>query len=268
MNRPILLPALTMSLVCGVPFVARAAQPPPAAPATATPPAAAPASAETEETPGEIADTDHEANRLRIGAGYFGRFDVPLGNPGVRAAGDVQPTHQIGLRYWFRRRLAFEVALGGGVQSGSPKTLAWSARFSLPVALFVEKHLTLFVAPTVAYGQGTETVKGDKTVSPITGLERTPPDAQHTGLRLSIGARLGAELHLGFLGMQRLSLIGAVGLDASYLRGVSSAAPAPTTKDPDPKAVDSRSSKVSLRTTFSDDPWASFLGNVAIVGYF
>ncbi len=264
MRRWTTLVTVSLSLITGS---AWAASPPPA-PAAQPAPAAAPATAEAEETPGEIADTDHEANRLRLGVGYFGRFDVPLGNPGSRAAGEMQPTHQVGVRYWFRRRLAFEAAVGGSVQSGSPKTLVWSVRIALPIAALVEKHLTLFVAPTAAYGQGTETVRGEKAVSPITGLEFTPPDAQHTGLRLSIGGRVGAELHLGFLGMQRLSFIGAVGLDANYVRGASNAAGPPTTKDPEPKAVDTKASRVSLRTTFSDDPWASFLGNVAIVGYF
>ncbi len=255
---------VTLSLVWTSTALAAA---PTGAPATATPTSAAPAT-EPAETQGEIADTDHEANRLRVGAGYFGRFDVPLGNPGVRAAGPVQPTHQVGIRYWFRRKLALEFAVGGYVQSGSPKTFAWSARFALPVALLIEKHLTLYLAPTVGYGQAAETVRGEKVVSPITGLERTPPDAQHTGLRVTAGARLGAELHFGFLGMQRLSLIAAVGLDASYVRGVSTAAGPATTKDPDPKAVETRATSLGVRTMFSDDPWASFLGNVAIVGYF
>lgn len=238
----------------------------------AAPPAAAPASAvaapASPDEPEGVPDTDHEAIRLRVGLGYFGRFDVPLGDPGRRALGDVQPTHLVGLRTWFRRRLGLDVAIGGAVHSGPPRTFAWSLRASLPVALFVEKHLTLFVAPTLGYGQAVETVKGEAAINPITGLEATPPDARHTGLRVSAGLRVGAEVHFGFLGMQRLSLIGSVGLDASYLRAATSAAPAPTTKDPTPKATDTKSSEVAFRTTFSEDPWASFVGNVAFVAYF
>lgn len=264
MNARLFLPALLAGL-------ASASTPARASPGPAAPPAGAPASAAAPAPADDaegVADTDHEAIRLRVGVGYFGRFDVPLGDPGRRALGDVQPTHLVGLRTWFRRRLGLDVALGGAVRSGPPRTFAWSLRASLPVAVFVEKHLTLFVAPTLGYGQATETVKGEAAINPITGLEATPPDARHTGFRLSAGLRVGAEIHLGFLGMQRLSLLGAVGLDASYLRGATSAAPAPTTKDPNPRATDTRSSEVAVRTTFSEDPWASFIGNVAFVGYF
>lgn len=212
-----------------------------------------------------VDDTDHDDVRLRLGLGYFGRFDVPLGRDGETTVG----AQTIGLRLWFRRMIGFDFAIGFHTRVGSDdSSLALAARASLPIALAVTRHVTFFVAPTIGYGQGGETVGGRRQLSPITGLEWTPSETRRRGLRASVGGRIGAEVHLGFIGASRLSITGSVGVDADYSRGTTSAPPTPTSRDPEPAAVDSKSSRFAARTTFSEDAWSSVLGNIAIVGYF
>lgn len=216
-----------------------------------------------------VENTDHDEVRLRLGVGYFGRFDVPLG----RAAATTAGAQMVGVRVWFRRVIGLDLSLGFraavGKEDGEPASaLAYAARASLPIALVITRHLTLFVAPTVGFGQGGETHPGRRQLNPITGVEWTPGETRHRGLRASVGGRVGGELHLGFIATSRLSLIGSIGVDVSYLRGDTSTPPAPTSRDPEPRATSSSSSTFAARTTISEDPWSAVLGNVAIVAYF
>ncbi|MBI2392638.1 MAG: hypothetical protein HYV09_23840 [Deltaproteobacteria bacterium] len=216
-----------------------------------------------------VENTDHDEVRLRLGVGYFGRFDVPLGRSNATTAG----AQMVGIRVWFRRVIGLDFALGFHARLGeeddeSASALAIAARASLPVALVITRHFTLFVAPTVGWGQGGETHPGRRQLNPITGVEWTPPETRHRGLRATVGGRVGGELHLGFIATSRLSLIGTIGVDVDYLRGTTSAPPTPTSRDPEPRATSSSSSAFAARTTISEDAWSAVLGNVAIVAYF
>lgn len=214
-----------------------------------------------------VEDTDHDDVRLRIGAGYFGRFDVPLGREGEAVAG----AQMVGVRVWFRRSVGLDVAAGFHVRLGSkdsPSALSIAGRVSLPVALAITRHATFFLAPTIGYGQGGETSPGGRQLSPITGLEWEPPDTRRRGLRATVGGRLGAELHLGFIGVSRLSLTASVGLDFDLRRGTTSAPPSPTSRNPQPQAESSTRTAFVARTTFSEDALSAALGNVAVVAYF
>ncbi len=194
--------------------------------------------------PTVVTDTDHEAIRLRAGVGYFGRLD------------DV---HMLGVRTWFRRSVGLDVSLGGRGQTATERrSFAVAARVSLPIAYLVEKHLTMFVAPSVGYAQGGETLVGQTAVSPITGLAQTAPDGHRTRYLVTAGVRLGAELHCGFVGVQRLSLIGTFGLDAAFSREWRSEAGPSTTREPVPRAVESRSNALRAATEW----------NAAVVYYF
>lgn len=214
-------------------------------------------------------DTDHDDVRLRVGVGYFGQFTLPLGKDSAAAAAP----QLIGIRTWFRRAVGLDVAVGfhtriGRGDENDASLLAVAGRVSLPIALAVTRHLTLFVAPTVGYGQGGQTEPGRAQLNPVTGLSWTPPDTRQRGLRATVGGRIGGELHLGFIGVSRLTITGSVGLDLDYLRGTTSAPPTPTSRTPEPSAASQSGSTFVARTTFSDDPWAAVLGNVALVGYF
>lgn len=204
----------------------------------------------------EAADSDHEAIRLRPGLGYFGRIDAPLARDT-----DAVPVHLVGMRLWFRRHVGLDVSVGANVDTGDgPRTYAWGARVALPIALLIDTHVTLFVAPTLAYAHGIETVDGERVTNPITGLPYTPPDATRRGIALSGGGRLGAEVQLGAIGLTRVALLASVGLDANYVRGSTRAAGPPTTGDPEPRSATTNDIRLVVET--------SFLGNLGAVFYF
>lgn len=204
----------------------------------------------------EAADSDHEAIRMRPGLGYFGRIDAPLARDI-----DAVPVHLVGMRVWFRRYVGLDVSVGGNVDTGDgPRTYAWGARVALPIALLIDSHVTLFVAPTLAYAHAIETVEGTRTTNPITGLPYTPPDATRRGIALSGGGRVGAEVQLGAIGLTRVSLLASIGLDAHYVRGSTRAAGPPSTREPEPRSATTSSNRFALDT--------SFLANLGAVFYF
>jgi hypothetical protein len=211
----------------------------------------APFAKQPEKAPVEVTDTDHEATRPRPGLGYFGRLDAPLG----------VPVHLVGMRVWFRRSVGLDASVGANVDTGDgPRRFAFGARVALPIALLVESHLTLFVAPTLAYAMTSETIEGTSSMNAITGLPYTPPDAHRRGHAFSGGARLGGELQLGAIGLARVALLASVGLDAHYVRGTTRAAGPPTTRDPEPRASETSSNRLAIET--------SFLTNLGVIFYF
>ena len=216
----------------------------------------APSAKPAEKLTVETSDSDHEAMRLKPGLGYFGRVDAPLARDV-----DAVPVHLVGMRLWFRRRVGLDLAVGANVDTGEgPRMFAFGARASLPIALVVEPHLTLFAAPTIAFAMANETIPGARASNPITGLPYTPPDTQRRGLGFAGGARLGGELQLGAIGLSRVGLIASVGLDLHYVRGNERSAPAPTTRDPEPRAADDSSNRLAVDT--------SFVSNLGVVFYF
>jgi hypothetical protein len=223
-------------------------------------------SAKAAPPPRPVEQTDHDDVRLRPGIGYLGRIDAPLGE----SAESTAHVHLLGVRFWFRRRIGIDVAAGFDTDLGSSDTSrrAFGARAALPIALFISDRLTLYVAPTVAYAQGAEHIEGKPGISPITGLARTPPTTKYGGLRASVGGRIGAELQFGFIGATRLAFSASVGLDVDFVRGWTSAAPQPTSRDPEPAVRESSANRFSVRTVPGSDPLASILGNIAVVCYF
>lgn len=202
----------------------------------------------TNPPPSEITETDHEAIRLRAGLGYFGWMRAPLG-----VHDDRVTAHLIGLRYWFRRSVGLDFALGGNVEAGSGSSaFAGAARVSLPIAFLVEKHITLFAAPAIGFAVAGRTIARDRAFSPITGLEQAVPDARDNGMRVSVGLRVGAEIHFGFVGIQRLALSGAIGLDGAYSRQRTSAAGPSTTREPEPRAVETRAQRFAVESALFD----------------
>jgi len=229
-------------------------------------PATAPSAKPPAKAPRPVEQSDHDDVRLRPGVGYFGRFDAPLGHSAERTA----HVHMLGVRFWFRRKVGLDAALGFDTNfgSGDASRFAFAARTSLPYALFISEHLTLFVAPTLAYAQGAESVPGQPGTSPITGLPRTPPATKYAGFRASLGGRIGAEVQFGFIAATRLALSASIGFDVDFARGTTRAAPPPTSRDPEPAVKDSTANRFGLRTTPGGDQLASLLGNIAVVCYF
>jgi hypothetical protein len=233
--------------------------------ATPTPtPVAAPA-------PKVEAATDHDLVVGRWGLGYFGEFDVPIGAIGARVAGGTAAIQLIGVRRWFGRwrlDLAAGVALDtgsattAGTSADQPSTLVLGGRVAVPYALWVDQHFTVFVGPEVAYAHAGETDPG----SPGTQVSAATADITHSGYRLSVGARAGAEVQFGFLGLPRLSLDATIALTLDATGG-SSDGVVPSGSSSGNTATESFS-HVSLASVSGNQPWNIFFSNVAAVYYF
>jgi hypothetical protein len=226
-----------------------------------------PPAAETElDTPAEnrFGTTDHGKVVGRFGVGFFGVASVPIGG-GTVAAPDVDdsvdaPT--IGLRYWLWDWMAIEGALGLGITSSGasfesgntsadnngPSAFALALHGGVPLALAASQHFVFEVIPELNFGFATGGIDDESMAN---------NDIDTSGFLFEIGARVGAEIHFGFIDIPELSLQGTVGLHLRYEgRGVS--------------AGDSDASISSFRfgTNVQGEPWDIFTGSIAAIYYF
>lgn len=216
------------------------------------------AQAPTQTTTAQAGDTDHDLWVGRLGLGWYGVSDIPLGSTSNTVSAPA-----IGVRYWLDRDLGIDVALGFGMESGSstastqgqpdvttdkPSSTAFLIHAGLPIALHTEKHYSFLIIPEANVGFASGTVKSG-----------TPggPDTDLSGFRLDLGARAGAEVHFGFIGIPALALEGSVGLFFTTQNGKTETGPS-ATKD----------SSTHIGTTSFNSPWDFFRSSVAARYYF
>jgi hypothetical protein len=213
------------------------AAPGPVATAVAAPmpppaPSASPAAATAQTKDGEKAAdeaTDHSRVVGRVGVGWFGMSNVPIatGTPGGTSdnptvdlgAPATVPAPVLGIRYWVNELVGIDAGLGMSVATGSISTsvsaadkqtvLAFMYHLGIPIALYSGRHLSLQLTPEATFGHAHSSIEPALQPDP-------PPAATVTGFRLDVGARIGAELQWGFIGVPELSLEGSVGLYATF----------------------------------------------------
>jgi hypothetical protein len=111
--------------------------------------------------------------------------------------------------------------------------------FGVPLALAGSKHFSFQVVPEANLGYGT-TDLGDTT---------------NKDFHLDIGARAGAEIQFGFIGIPELSLQGGIGVGINYDHySIGGGGPSGHT--------------LAFGTSVGDNPWQIFTGNVAALYYF
>ncbi|MEM9694116.1 MAG: hypothetical protein AAGA56_16325, partial [Myxococcota bacterium] len=125
----------------------------------------------------------------------------------------------LGVRYWFSKRWGIDVGAGFSVSTGEVSTTVSAAdkqtigafllHAGVPVALYNSRHLSFQLIPEMNFGYAQSEVEPTIQNDP-------PPNATLSGTRFDLGARAGAEVHWGFLGMPELSLEGSVGLYFTY----------------------------------------------------
>lgn len=227
--------------------------------------------------------TDHERVVGRFAVGYMGASDLPLpvitsvpAVPQGQAPGRAVSTAGtlnapvIGARYWLTPRFGIDAGLGIGWSAGSTENVAGNttvstdkaARFGfilhggVPIALVSAKHYTFQVVPE--FNVGYATTSGRAVIPPGSPNTLTAgPDASASAFRLDIGARAGAEIHFGFIGVPQLALQATVGL---YFQTVSTNVKRDTFSDSD--------SSTGIGTTVQADPWALFTKNISALYYF
>lgn len=250
---------------------------------TATAPPAPKPTIETSASPSEspepvkAVESDHALVVGRFGFGYFGQYDAAIGV--TRTAGANVPIQMVGVRRWFSR-VRLDLAIGIGLTSGSSSAsinggdtvstddaslLALGARIALPVALWVDRHYTVFAGPEVVYAHAGETIPAP---APVAGA--TPQaDTSHLGDRFTMGVRAGAEIQFGFIGLPRLALDASLGIALDYTSTKSSGTlttPAPGV--PAGGVFVRKQNRFSFASSTSHQPWNIFITNVAAVYYF
>ena len=220
-------------------------------------------------------DSDHDMVVGSFGIGYLGRRTVLYGNAATVAGGDPSnpgttpeayaEAPVIGARIWLSPVLGIDAGFGfavvgdgsdeltsstagGGSVDQAPAT-AVIVHAGLPLALSNSGHFSFQVIPEINFGYATQKVEQPNIAT--TG----------TGMFIDVGARGGAELHFGFIGVPQLSLQGSLGLGFRY-----------DTWDLETQSVGETIKNTSKRTTITtsvyDNPWNIFTSNVAAIYYF
>jgi hypothetical protein len=223
----------------------------PVAPAPATTP---PAPAQTGMAlPGATPDappgsSDHDGVVGHFGIGYMGRRSIVI-DPTVNPETVDAPV--IGARYWLDPMLGIDVGVGF-LFNGSSRTAnnittdnqgysVFILHGGVPLALAGSKHFSFQVIPELNLGYGSSKRGGTDDL---------------TALHFDIGARAGAEIQFGFIGIPDLSLQAGVGVALSYDH----------VKDSGPMAA--TYGQTSFGTSVGDNPWNIFTGNIAALYYF
>ncbi|QQR90011.1 MAG: hypothetical protein IPJ88_17950 [Myxococcales bacterium] len=237
--------------------------------------AAATVAAAQETSPSnESPSSDHLSVVGRVGLGYFGfqripfaRFEGTAQGVALDPADDlIAPT--LGFRYWVNPSLGVEAGMALQFSSGQkevaidrtisdtndPSTWGVGLHAGLPLALSYSRHYKFLVIPEVNFAVAGGSVN-DKNLNP-----------SMSGMLFEMGARAGAEVHFGFIGIPELSLQGTIGLHMRY----ASASIETTTDNPGDDDIVTKvsSHNLGLTTSIQDEPWDIFTGNISAIYYF
>jgi hypothetical protein len=247
-----------------------ASQPPSLAPA----PPAAPSPAGQEDT-----TPDHERLVGHFGVTYFDITNLPIANPvpdpgnGMAATpgpggitGSTVTAPVIGARYWLKRNIGIDVGVGLGLAGGSTEAVVGSTDttvdkvsstgFALhggvPLAFAQGRHYAFLVIPELTVGFTSATFKPTAGGGGMVG-----PNQDLSGFLFDGGARVGAEIYFGFIGVPQLALTATLGL--SYRRTVFK------WSSGNNSASDGTS---TFGTNVQADPWAVFKDAISATYYF
>jgi len=209
-----------------------------------------------------LSGTDHSSVVGHIGVGTFGALNLPYATgtmPGAGVAPGSLDAPTIGIRYWLDERMAIEAGLGIGFRSGSattkngnmsvevndPSLFGLALHAALPLVFATSEHFAFEVIPELNFGF----VSGSQDL----GMDKV----DLSGVLLQIGARVGAEIQFGFIGIPQLALQGTVGLHMTYEGRSASVG-----------TVETSTSAFAFGTTLQNAPWDIFRTSVAAIYYF
>jgi hypothetical protein len=230
--------------------------------AAATFAAALPSAAQAQEVAPAGASA-HSQFVGRLGVGYLGRRSMAVG-----ALNNSVDAPVIGVRYWLDDMLGIDVGLGlssvsqssevkaGGMttKTDGPSGTAIILHGGVPLSLYAAKNYSFQITPelNIGTGSGTQEIM----------IAMVPEEVKFSGFHFDIGARAGAEIHFGFIGIPELSLQGSVGLNI--------ASDSATTDTPQGAGArsEAKQSQTVIGTTVGNNPWNIFTSNVAALYYF
>lgn len=224
----------------------------------------APAAAKPAEDEGV---SDHEKVVNHLGVGYLGLTSLPL------AGGNGIPTSVnapvIGVRYWLNEKMGLDLGLGFALTSGSsevvnsastvttdrPSVFGGAIHGGVPLVLAHQKHFTFLAVPELNLGFTSATYKPT-----APNGAAAAPEESHSGFLLGLGARVGAEIQFGFIGIPQLSLQATVGARMQYERTKVSSEVNGVTNS-------ASNSVFGIGTSVQSDPWAIFANNISAIYY-
>jgi hypothetical protein len=219
---------------------------------------------------------DHDRMVGHLGVGWMGVSTIPMGmgtvggtanavtvTPGTPASINLSAP-SLGIRWWFNPTLGIDVGLGFAYSGGSTTAATGTTSTStsklgafgmlihggVPIALAQGKHISLQLTPETNIGFTHASVAP---AAAITGL----PNASLSGVRFDLGARIGGEVHFGFIGIPELSLEGSIGAFFTYqATGISAG------------AASYSDNSIGLTTASFNSPWDFFTSVVRARYYF
>jgi hypothetical protein len=240
----------TLAFVMGAASVATAQEPVP------PPPRAAVAA---EEGP-----SDHDRFVGHVGVTYFDIANLPIATNNMGGQGTVAAP-VVGVRYWLQRKLGLDLGLGFGWAAGSVSAkvngmnvpgqdpsfpFGFALHGGLPLEFGGGQHYSFLLVPETTLGFATQTIKG------MGGA----PDTSLNGVLFNLGARVGGEIHFGFIGVPQLALQGSIGLFFTFQQTSGSQGSG--------AGENSLSqSTTTLSTTVGPNPWAIFTNNISATYY-
>lgn len=202
------------------------------------------------------ADSDHSQMVGRLAVGYLGRQSMV-----VAATREEVIAPVIGMRYWLDNGIGLDLGVGfnfssgsveaGGTSTDKPGVTVVMIHGGLPLNLADAGHFSFQVVPEATLGFAGV---GDTDASPT--VETT-----HSGFLLSLGARAGAEIHFGFMGIPQLSLQGSVGLYLRHTSGASETVAGGVSNS-------ASNSSMTIGTVLGNNPWDIFTSSISALYYF
>lgn len=209
---------------------------------------------------------DHQKIVGRFGIGWFGVSNILVRFDLDGDVDDLIAAPVLGARYWLSDRFGIDFglglalsgsageieAMGTPVESEGPSSFGLLLHGGVPIALTSGKHYTFIVVPELNVGFASVTEQIGNGGNPPGTMERAT-----SGFRLDLGARAGAEIQFGFIGIPELALEASVGLFLSR-----------TQAREETGGVTTSVSQTSISTTSFNNPWDFFRTAVAARYYF
>jgi hypothetical protein len=219
----------------------------------------------------ETGDSDHDQFIGTFGIGLLGARTLNVGcsgeaGGGVACGGAAGPSQTainapvIGVRYWLTEMIGIDAGIGIGINSfgesvagqdqNLPSATAFLLHGGVPLALASAGHFTFEVIPemNIGFSSWSQDRQGERSLS-------------GSGFHFDVGARAGAEIHFGFIGIPNLALQGTVGLllstESTSIENTGNAANTTV-----------KFSTTTFGTTLQGDPWDIFTSNISALYYF
>jgi hypothetical protein len=207
---------------------------------------------------------DHDRAVHHFGVTYFGVKEIPSSDDAGKRTNVDAPV--IGVRYWLNEKIGIDGGLGlgwGGFQTEAsrggttlsvkgPNYFGMMLHGGVPIALSEGRHYVFEVIPEVNLGFASGTSPSPDTNS---------GERKLGGFKLDLGARVGSEIHFGFMGVPQLALQASVGLfltTETWSRTF--------TENNAENKVSGTQTRVG--TTLHGEPWSIFTNNLAAIYYF